>query len=150
MIAFFVPGKARAQPKKIISRNRLVPRDKDGNAAAWADAIQWYGRKAMAGIDLISGPFSMVCCFYMIAGKHREWFDKVPDDDNLAYLVSNALSRVVYYDDRQRVDLRVIKRLAGKVPSGVYIEIKELSIAPEDWFDQSNRALLTIRAEEKK
>ena len=150
MIAFFVPGKARPHAFKTVGY-RIIKRDKNGVKAAWTDSIQWRGRIAMGSQDLIDGPFSMTCCFFMKGNKKTrpKWFDIIPDDDNLAYLISNALSGIVYHDDRQRVDLRVIKRVALGILPGVYIEVEQLNEYPDDWGELNHRALLTIRAEEK-
>ena len=141
-----MPGKARPY-KKQISKKRIVQQDKSGYRTAWTESMQWYAVRAMDPRDLITGPIEMICCFFM-ASRKKMWFDNVPDDDNLAYLVSNALSGIVYRDDRQRVDSRVTKRIASGVPPGVYIEINELEIYPEDWSDHTDRALTVIRAQE--
>lgn len=150
MIAFFVPGKALPNAYKTVGM-QIKKKDKNGRKAAWTDSIQWRAIKAIGSRDLITGPFSMTCCFFMKGNKKTrpKWFDITPDDDNLAYLISNALSGVVYRDDRQRVDLRVIKRVAHGIPPGVYIEIAALTEYPDDWGEINHRALLTIRAEER-
>lgn len=54
---------------------------------------------------------------------------KKPDVDNLAYLVTNAMKKVFYYDDSQIIDLNLHKRY-GETPKTV-VKIEEIQeLAP--------------------
>lgn len=145
-VSFFVPGTARPYSKRI-SKKRLIPTSK--LAAPWADAVYWYAFKAMAGRDPFGGPISMLTVFFLAGGRKRKWMARVPDDDNLAYLVSNVLSGIGYQDDRLRVDLRITKRINHDIEPGLYVEIKQLSEYPDDWEEHLYNAQEMIRKQER-
>lgn len=60
------------------------------------------------------------------------FYDKIPDCDNLAKAVMDALNKLTYSDDKIIVDLHVRKRYASESwPVGVVIGIREIVVEVE-------------------
>lgn len=91
--------------------------------------IQWQIRP-FAPSEPIAGPVELTICFFMPIPKSaskavREQMinrvilpDKKPDEDNLAYLVTNALKEIVYDDDK-RVCVKHVYKFYGPDPKTV-------------------------------
>lgn len=71
-------------------------------------------------------PVELQICFYMPVPKSwsketlkkfedgRLYPDKRPDEDNLSYLVTNALKGIVYDDDKRICNKRTFKRYSNR------------------------------------
>lgn len=91
--------------------------------------IQWQ-IKPFAPVVPISGPIELTIAFFVPIPKQvskavREQMinrvilpDKKPDEDNLAYLVTNALKELVYDDDR-RICAKHVYKFYGLEPKTV-------------------------------
>lgn len=87
-----------------------------------------YAKLAIRGLDMIPRyePVKLVYKFWRVRPPSNKYPLPVttPDLDNYAYLVTNALSGVCYYDDNQIVDMVVSLRWATTYhPPGVEITI---------------------------
>lgn len=97
--------------------------------------IQWQ-IKPFAPKDLISGPIELTIAFFMPIPKgvsktvrtqmiNRAILpDKKPDEDNLAYLITNALKEIVYDDDR-RICAKHVYKFYGLEPKTV-IRVRQI------------------------
>jgi Holliday junction resolvase RusA-like endonuclease len=100
------PPKAKGRPR--FGKGRVF------TPKATVDAergIGWHARVAMIGREIFDGPLAVQIHAWVKApkkGKHTHPIVK-PDADNLAKLVCDALNKIVWHDDKQIVDLQVIK-----------------------------------------
>jgi len=83
----------------------------------WRTRIAQEASSAMNGAALLTGPIRVTARFTLERPKSRrraEHFpDRKPDVSKLARALEDALSKIVYGDDAQIVDLHVTKRYAG-------------------------------------
>jgi len=56
-----------------------------------------------------------------------------PDIDNLAYVVTNAMKHMFYWDDSQIVDLNLKKRYAEQPSIHITLKTYEESYATKNW-----------------
>ena len=100
------PPKAKGRPR--FGKGRVF------TPKATVDAergMGWRAKEAMKGRDLFDGPLAVLIHAWVKTpkkGKHAHPIVK-PDADNLAKLVCDALNGIVWHDDKQIVDLQVIK-----------------------------------------
>lgn len=107
--------------------------------------IQWQV-KPFAPETPLAGPVELTICFFMPIPKgtskktHEAMVNRVilpckkPDEDNLAYIVTNALKQIVYQDDNQIVAKHVYK-FYGNEPKTV-IRVRSISqITPVGYRD---------------
>jgi Holliday junction resolvase RusA-like endonuclease len=132
---FKVPGIPRPWAKKEIARTKsgfvVYTRDKDKSKARWVEAIQVCARSSMGGGDSIFGagvPVVLSCEFYLPKPKKPKYpyAVTVPDLDNLAYAVTNALKGVVYHDDCQVVQMTAVKIYAVGFEPHALIKVERL------------------------
>ena len=144
----YVPGPARGKGRHRIGQGRAyTPRA----TAETEKEIAWEARRAMKGRAVLAGPLKLVCeALYEVPPSWSKrkmaelvaaggWKTSKPDGDNIAKLLADALNPkrdkstkkllppIVWQDDSQVVDWRIIKRytLAG-LAEGLYITISEL------------------------
>jgi Holliday junction resolvase RusA-like endonuclease len=94
----------------------------------WRQAIAWEARAAMApGMEPLRGPLGLEAVFTLPRPRSRPKRetlpDRRPDLDKLARALLDGCSGVVWHDDAQIVDLRVVKTY-GAVP-GVSVRVWE-------------------------
>lgn len=109
------------------------------------EQIQWQ-IKPYAPSDPLTCPIEMHLIFYMPIPKSASKIRRVqmqngvilpkvkPDFDNLAYLVTNALKKIVYYDDGQVTDCTIRKRYSDR-PRTVIKVIPLDELQPLGGFD---------------
>jgi Holliday junction resolvase RusA-like endonuclease len=137
IVRFTVPGepqgKGRARIGKVGGFSRLFTPAK---TLAYEGLVAQMAQEAMAGAALIEGPASVSCELLfsvprsaskkaraqMLAGELRP--TKKPDADNVLKALCDGMNGVVWRDDVQAVDVRVVKRYA-EVP-GVVVAVQEL------------------------
>jgi Holliday junction resolvase RusA-like endonuclease len=93
------------------------------------EQIQWQ-IKPMAPEKLLDGPVELTIAFFMPIPKsasralRTQMINRVilpdvkPDEDNMAYLISNALKSIVYDDDK-RVCVKHVYKFYGETPKTV-------------------------------
>lgn len=136
-IAFTVPGepqgKGRAKVVKIGGFTRMATPQK---TVAYEGLVAMAAREAMAGAAPLQGAcvIEVEAVFAMpksmskrhrveaLAGRMRP--TKKPDGDNVLKAVCDGINAVVWADDVQAVDARVIKRY-GETP-GVWVRVAAL------------------------
>lgn len=112
------------------------------------ERIQWQIRPTAPETPL-SGPVELTIYFFMPIPKCASKAmrlqminrvilpDKKPDEDNLAYLVTNALKEIVYDDDK-RVCAKHVYKFYGEVPKTV-IKVRPIQQAqPLGYRDADN------------
>lgn len=100
------PPKAKGRPR--FGKGRVYT-PKATKAAEWD--MGWHAGVAMVGRQVFDGPLAVQIHAWVKKpkkGKHEHPIVK-PDADNLAKLVCDALNGIVWHDDKQIVDLQVIK-----------------------------------------
>lgn len=119
------------------SRKFFTPKDQRD----YASALQWEAKRAMKGRPLLTGPLTMkvtarlpIPASWSLKKQAQAEAGEVfpgskPDWDNFAKLAGDALNCIVYRDDAQICDGRVVKVYATN-PS-LRIEIAELVEASE-------------------
>jgi Holliday junction resolvase RusA-like endonuclease len=138
-IAFTIPGqpqgKGRARIGKIGGHSRMFTPAK---TVAYEGLVAMAAQQAMRGAAPMSGPCAVEveCVFAMpksmskkhrleaLAGRMRP--TKKPDGDNVLKAVCDGINGVVWVDDVQAVDSRVIKRY-GEVPA---VHVRVAALAP--------------------
>ena len=140
-IAFTVPGepqgKGRARIVRIGGFSRMATPAK---TLAYEGLVAQLAQQAMGGHPLIEGPVAMECEILfspprsaskraradMLAGVLRP--TKKPDADNVLKAIWDGMNGVVWHDDVQAVDVRVLKRYA-EVP-GVLVRVARICSSP--------------------
>lgn len=144
-IRFFVDHPPIAQPRHKVST-------RGGFARAYiakSHAIHGYKaavKKAAEFIEPLNGALEMeLWCFFKRPSSHFKtkngqvtselkpsapvFYDKIPDYDNLAKAVMDALNKIAYPDDKHIVDGHIHKRYACESwPVGVVIGIREMDV----------------------
>ena len=140
---FTVPGLPAPQGSKrafvIKGTSRAVMVEDNKRTKPWRVDVALMAKQAMAGSEPFTGPLSAVFVFTLPRPKahycggdpgralretapiHR---DAKPDVDKLFRAVGDALTGIVYHDDAQLADVRVVKRY-GHAP-GLSAEIAEM------------------------
>lgn len=138
IISFFVPGVPRPQGSKKAfphsKTGRIVVIDDCAKGKDWKHTVACFARKAYSGAPL-QGAVSLDCVFQVMRpkahfGKYNlrssaPMFPTVkPDRTKLLRAVEDALTGIVWRDDAQVVDGRVVKVYASR--PGVEIMVTEL------------------------
>lgn len=139
MIRFFVAGRPRVEPKKRRGKHgNIYKRDPMGNARGWAELVAIQAKMATDKMIPRGTPFQTTFWFFLRRPKSSKYgpaeFPLNPssgDDDNYAYLVTNAMKGICYEDDCHRIDHHVYKRFADQNQfhentTGVMVEVQEL------------------------
>lgn len=102
------------------------------------EKIQWQV-KPFAPKDPLKGPIELSITFFVPIPKstsgvrRRQMMNRVilptvkPDEDNLAYIVTNALKKIVYDDDNQ-ICVKHVYKFYGDEPKTV-IKVREIATA---------------------
>ncbi len=133
--------------RSFVAGGRAVHVTRTAPLLAWRGAIATEARTAMAGRPLAEGPLAVDLVFrpaarpashYLPANGRRAvrqlrldapvWHTGTPDGDKLARAALDALTSVVYVDDKQAVRLVVEKRWPdeGEAP-GASIRVRRLA-----------------------
>ena len=142
MIHFSVPGPPKALQRARVGRVGQHARMYDPEANTTNKAtVGWYAKQAMKDRPLLEGPLKLdiVCYIQRPKSKTRKnpranrmlVPDTKPDWDNLGKMVSDALSGIVYADDRQIIDGRVRKEYADTGSPRTEVEI--LTMTSTGW-----------------
>jgi len=143
MILFKVYGIPQPWPKKTLAPKkgggmRMVPTDVRkvkgvkvyGTKQRWIDAVQLSASLAMKGQEVLALKVPVIVSyeFYLSKPKSakRKYMTTVPDLDNLAYAVTNALKGIVYEDDSQVVQMTAVKIYADGLPPHAIIKVSRL------------------------
>jgi Holliday junction resolvase RusA-like endonuclease len=68
----------------------------------------------------------MTICFYLKGKGKTGWHTQRPDFDNLCKITLDALTGVIFVDDCQVCDIRVVKQWDDVSESGVEITAEEM------------------------
>lgn len=134
MFIFEIHGIPVAQKQTRFSCINNKPRTWDPSSKE-KEIIQWQV-KPLAPSEPLKGPIEMILTFLLPIPKsaskalRKAMINRVvlpikkPDIDNLAYLVTNALKKIVYEDDSQIVAQKIFKFYSEK--PGTIIQIKPI------------------------
>lgn len=140
MLRFVVHGTPETAGSKRAFRrgNRVIVTDDNRKTKSWQAAVAGEAAAAMADRPLLVGPLVLTVTFTLQRPKGHfgtgrnagqlkdsapEFCDKRPDALKLTRAVEDALTGVVWHDDAQVVDERIVKRYGA--PTGV-----EVTVAP--------------------
>lgn len=118
-LTFYVPGRPRSQGSKIPGRRKdggLYMRESDPNLPAWRKAVRAAALDAvtLAGLPKVpygDGPVGLVLTFGFRRPKSSTalWPISTIDVDKAMRAVGDALTRVLYVDDKQIVSATIRK-----------------------------------------
>lgn len=127
-----IPGAQGSKKAFVTKLGKAVVVENSKKVAPWRAAVAEAAAKAMAEdgrTELFEGPLQVTMHFALPGPKSRprwkQWVDKAPDLSKLVRSTEDALTAVVYRDDRQIVILNATKsygEYAGH-PPGVLILI---------------------------
>lgn len=116
--AFVLPGKDGKKPRAIIT-------DDNTRSEPWVNAVACEAAKAMNGRDLITGPVSLSLVFFFARPKDHygtgrnagtlknsapQWHTQTPDLAKLVRCFEDALTGIVWRDDRQVFEYQSITK----------------------------------------
>ncbi len=145
MIALFVGGDPKAQPRARRSKFGGVYNPNDNGVKEWKQLIVWHSRSECRRLRIktpIMGPIQLTLIFKFLrpkshfrSGKNShllktshtdEWHTQNPDDDNLKKAVQDALTQSGIWQDDCQVSFSVIAKHWVLKNPGVEIQIQEL------------------------
>lgn len=134
-VEFVVPGAPVA-----FARMRPIPRPgasgkrfyKPDAQRQYALSVGWMAKRAMEGRPWLEGPLrlTIIASWLHPAGLSQSAavigvpHEGKPDWDNVGKLVSDALNKIVWRDDAQVADARVIKRWRGE--AGLHVKVERI------------------------
>ena len=121
MVKFWIPGEFVSERKRSVRRGEFTTRIDTPDRATFKAKVAVFALKAMKGSPPLTGPLCVVMDFVRPVPpswpknptKANPWPDqpwKKPDLDNLAKILSDPLSGIVYHDDAQVVRLVLEKK----------------------------------------
>jgi len=135
MIEFFVPGipVAKGSAKAFFNKKTkraFVTQDNLARQKPWVSLISL--KAEQAGVPLCDGPVELEMIFRMPRPKAHfnkkglkdnapNWHVSTPDIDKLQRAVLDALTAILYHDDRQVCNVRAIKQYA--LTPGLWLRI---------------------------
>jgi len=130
-LEFFVAGEPipKGSMKGFVAKGRAILTHDNKRSRPWATTITLMAQ-AHRQLPLWAGPLRVDLTFNMpkpqgLPKRRYSWAIRKPDKDKLERLVKDALTKVIYRDDAQIVDGRVIKRYSDQ--PGVLIQIWRVS-----------------------
>ena len=161
-IEFFVPGDAKTQGSKSSfihpHTGKVVIVDANPKTRKWRDVVSWYGQRAWNRRCLTGDPIRLILTFWrqrpkgdfrtrqgkpskLIKDSAAAFPITQPDALKLARTIEDGLSKVIYNDDSQNVDLHIYKRFCrqGEQPGvNVVIETMDNSIHGHDYINDDS------------
>lgn len=155
-IKFKVPGSPVAQPRpratSVNGRARMYEAKKTHAVHSFKATVRMAAEQAYQGAPLDGPLFMSLTCVLPRPGKPKKRSDnppyyatKKPDLDNLMKSVADALSGILYRDDKQIAEVNMVKTIAAASEQPhVEIEICELDdeMLAEAWRDGRHSASL--------
>lgn len=125
-IEFVIPGEPKGKGRaRFAKRGNFMQSYTPKETTSYENLVKVYGREAMQGRAPSLGNVQMfiTACFSIPQSKsekkreamHNTYAPKKPDHDNIAKIVSDALNKIAYDDDKQVVCSTVVK-LYSKTP----------------------------------
>ena len=162
MIEFFVPGTpASAGSKTVVTTkdHRHFIRPASKFTKPWMDTVRYFARKAYQGL-LLTGPIQLTLTFVLVRPKSHYGTGRnanklkpsalvyptvMPDLTKVIRAVEDALTNIIWRDDKQVVAFgEGMGKIYGQ-PGGVRIKIEELEeirAAPEKLDNVVEKALM--------
>jgi Holliday junction resolvase RusA-like endonuclease len=129
-------GRARAQIRKTREGKPFIHFFMDGDEAHYRESLKWLAKAALRARQPTSRPVTLLVHAYLPIPKDWTMREKAdaragvirpaskPDADNFGKIVGDSLNEIVWDDDAQIVDLRVIKRYSDK--PALRVEVREM------------------------
>jgi Holliday junction resolvase RusA-like endonuclease len=146
-ITFTVHGKPAQMGSKKAVRNKKTKRTyivdmNDKNKKTWAALVKIAARQAMQGRKPFDGPVMVTVMFYIArtrshygTGKNvhvlrddapKMWHAQTPDKDKLMRCLGDAMTGIVYVDDKQ-ITMTIERKLwCDAEAEGAYVQVMEL------------------------
>jgi Holliday junction resolvase RusA-like endonuclease len=126
-ISFSIPGQPQGKGRpKFARRGNFVGAYTPKETVNYENLVKMYAQEAMNGQSLIDGPVSVEISAYVMVPESWSKKKKVmalsdqvypttkPDVDNFAKACLDSLNGIVWKDDKQVIDLKVMKRYSDK------------------------------------
>jgi Holliday junction resolvase RusA-like endonuclease len=121
-------GKGRPIAGRSFGAGKHITMRTPAKTASYEAQVKWFAAQAMAGKPLLEGPLWMhIAAFFQLPksatkklraaiadGTDAGYVTKSPDASNIAKSVEDGMNGIVYHDDAQLSDIRVIRRYAEK------------------------------------
>lgn len=144
MIKFFVPGRAASAGSKSAYKTedgKIVVAPASKFTKPWMDSVKWFAMKEVGKMCLLEGPIYLIIKFIMSrpqghygtgrnAGKIKEsklglYPTVQPDMHKLVRAVEDALTGIIWRDDKQVVKSAIEKVYGEKPGAEILIETLE-------------------------
>jgi len=137
-ISFFVPGDPKPQERPRVTAyinpatGRAAARvyERRGPAKDYKSKVSYFAMKEMEDRSPFRGPVSVILKFYITKPKsipkYKQFPDTRPDLDNYVKAVTDALTSIIYIDDKQICGLQAYKMYAIATNPGTSIEVRAL------------------------
>lgn len=143
MIRFFVPGRVASAGSKTAFKGKngrviLAPASKF--TKPWMDSVKWFAMKKVGPMCLLEGPLILTITFFLSrpqnhygtgrnAGKLKlsapPYPMVTPDLTKLVRAVEDAITGIIWKDDKQVAEQHTRKRYADKPGAEILIETLE-------------------------
>jgi Holliday junction resolvase RusA-like endonuclease len=127
-VSFFVPGPPRPERKINVRMGKFQRRVDTADSMHFKDRMRFYASQAYKGPPL-TGALSctIVCRKLKPKGykKNQNHWKKKPDYDNFAKIIGDSLTGVIWIDDAQIFDGRVIKEFCSPGEDGISVTVTE-------------------------
>jgi Holliday junction resolvase RusA-like endonuclease len=138
-VSFTIPGRLKGWARaRINSRGGKPIVFKDRQTASHQGLVQHYASEAMRGHHLLVGPLTLEVQISLNTPK--SWSKKkkaatryvtgTPDCDNLIKLIADACNGVLYRDDSEFAEIRLMRRYDDAAPESVFVSVGELFDGP--------------------
>lgn len=140
-VAFTVPGRLGGwQRTGRHLRSGVVQSYTPSKMRSHQATVKWFAQVPMRGRALLEGPLRLDIEMWRIPPKswskkkvaQTQYVTGTPDLDNCVKLIGDALNGVVWRDDAQIADLRIMRRYAPT--GGEYVEV---TVTPLDDFERN-------------
>lgn len=138
-VTFTIPGRLRGKGRpravKIGQHVRILT---DAKTRSHEALVRQFAAEAMEGHPLLDGPLSLEIQISMNTpkswSKKRKLFTRYatgkPDCDNIVKLLSDSCNGILYRDDSEFAEVRIIRRYDDTTPEAVYVSVCELFDGP--------------------
>lgn len=143
MIKFFVPGRAASAGSKRAFKTKdgkvvIAPASKF--TKPWMDSVKWFAMKKVGSMCLLEGPLILTITFLLSRPKNHYGTGRnagklklsappypmvMPDLTKLVRAVEDALTGIIWKDDKQVVEQHTRKRYRDKPGAEILIETLE-------------------------
>ena len=129
IIEFFAPGPPRPERKINVRQGKWQRRVDTADAMHFKDRMRFYAGQAFKGAPLTGALAVCITCRKVKPKgykKNQNHWKKKPDYDNFAKIIGDSLTGIIWVDDAQIFDGRVIKEFCPGGQEGITVSVTEL------------------------